>query len=352
MIKQKLSNISVTTSRLKHIANELNLSEQAQQRAFVLAGLKPDNIAWLRFVDRSLLICGAVLTLVGVMAFFAYNWADLHKAIKFLLLEGGLVAAVLVAYFRGVEKLSGKAALFAAAVLTGVLLAVYGQTYQTGADPYGLFLTWAILISGWALIGRNAGLWLLLLVLANLSLILYWTQLVHPENWTGGIARELGPFAGITYSLTDFSLAQWVFSLNVLALVTWEFFSKRNVSWMRGRTFPRIIAIFALVPIVVSTLIFIFAAGVDYYWGIRYVSPVFFTVFTVVALYYYSKKLLDMFILAAALLALIVIVTSVIARVFHSGFDMFFLLSILVIAQSAAAAHWLRKTNKSWEVSA
>jgi len=352
MAKQKLSAIPVTTRRLKHIANELKLSVSAQQRAFELAGLKPDRAAWLQFVDRLMLISGAALTVVGVMAFFAYNWAELHKAAKFILIEGALVAAVVVAYFRGVDKLSGKAALFAAAVFTGVLLAVYGQTYQTGADPYGLFLTWAILISGWALIGRNPGLWLLLLVLANLSLILYWTQLVHPEDWSRGLATELGPFAGITYSLTDFALAQWVCALNAFALVSWEFFQRRELHWMRGRSFPRIIAVFALVPIAISTLIFIFAMGAEYYWGIRYVSPVLFAIFTLLALYYYSKKLLDMFILAVSLLALIVIVTSLLARVIHSGFEMFFLLSILVIGQSAAAAHWLRKVRKSWEAQA
>jgi len=350
MTKQKLSTINLTTSRLKHIADALNLPAPTQRRAFELAGLKPDNAAWLRFIDRLLLICGATLAIVGVMSFFAYNWADLHKFGKFALLQSGVIALVLMAYFKGMDKLTGKAALFGAAVLAGVLLAVYGQTYQTGADPYGLFLTWAILISGWALIGRNAGLWLLLLVLANLSLVMYWTQLVHPENWVSGLVRELGPFAGITFSLTDFSLAQWVFSLNVLALVVWEYFSLRNSAsaWMQGRSFPRIIAVFALAPIVISTLMFILLAGVDGYWGIRWVSPVFFAVFTAAVLFYYSKKSLDMFILASALLALIVIVTAVAARTIDAGFEMFFLLSILVIAQSAAAAQWLRTVRKTW----
>lgn len=351
MTKQKLSDVPVTASRLKHIANELKLSVPAQRRVLLLSGLKPDAAAWLQFIDRLLLICGVTLAIVGVMAFFAYNWADLHKSVKFALIQSGLIASVLVAWLAGIDKLSGKAALFAAAVLTGVLLAVYGQTYQTGADPYGLFLTWAILISGWVLIGRNSGLWLLLLVLANLSLILYWTQLVHPEDWTRGIATELGPFAGITYALADFSLAQWVFSLNVLALAVWEFFSVRKIGWMRGRSFPRIITLFALVPIVISTLIFIFITGAGDYWGNRYVSPVMFSLFTVVALYYYSKKFPDLMILSMALLALIVIVTSVLARYIHGGFEMFFLLSILVIAQSAAAAHWLRKVKKSREAS-
>jgi len=352
MSKQKLSEIPVTTSRLKHIANELHMSPQAQQRAYVLAGLKPDHAAWMQFVDRFLLISGSILAIVGVIAFFAYNWAELHKSIKFVLLESGLVVLVLTAYFKGMEKLSGKAALFAAAVLTGVLLAVYGQTYQTGADPYGLFLTWAVLIFGWALIGRNAGLWLLVLVLVNLSLVLYWTQLVHPENWARDLARELGPFAGVTYSLTDFSLAQWVFSVNVLALIIWEYCRSQKVGWMSGRSFPRVISIFALFPVVISTLIFIFSAGPEYYWGLNFLSPVLFVVFVGAAFYFYSKRFLDMFVLAVSALSMIVIVTAVLAKVIHTGFEMFFLLSILVVAQSAAAAHWLRKVKRSWEVRA
>ena len=349
MAQQKLADIPVTASRLKQLANELKLSGHAQERAFSLSKLKPDNGTWLQFVDRLLLICGVTLAVTGVMAFFAYNWADLHKFAKFALIQGALVACVAVACRKGMHHLSGKAALFGAAVLTGVLLAVYGQTYQTGADPYGLFFTWAILITGWALIGRNGGLWLLLLVLLNLSLVMYWTQLVHPEDWGVSFARELGPFAGITYSLTDFALAQWVFALNVAALVGWEYFSKRGLDWMQSRSFPRIIAVFALVPVLISTLIFILAAGEGDYWGVRYVSPLFFALFSVGVLYYFSKKYLDMFILAVSCLSLIVVITTVLARVMDMGFDMFIILGMVVVALSAAATQWLRKVKIAWE---
>ena len=348
MAQQKLSDIPVTASRLKQLANELKLSGRAQERAFSLSELKPDNKAWLRFVDRFLLICGMTLVITGVMAFFAYNWTDLHKFAKFALIESALIACVLVAFRKGMQNLTGKAALFGAAVLTGVLLAVYGQTYQTGADPYGLFFTWTILITGWALIGRNGGLWLLLLVLLNLSLIMYWTQLVHPEDWGALFAAELGPFAGVTYSLTDFALAQWVFALNVTALVSWEYFAKRDLDWMRGRSFPRMIAVFSLVPVLVSTLIFILAAGDGEYWGARYVSPLFFALFTIAVLYYFSKKHLDMFILAASCLSLIVVITSVLARVMDMGFEMFIVLGMVVVALSAAATQWLRKVKTAW----
>lgn len=347
--QQKLADIPVTARRLNHLANELKLSETAQQRALVLAKLKPDNVAWLRFVDRLLLISGATLVLVGVMAFFAYNWADLHKFAKFALIEAALVTSVVIAYIKGMDNLAGKTALFASAVLTGVLLAVYGQTYQTGADPYGLFFTWAVLISGWAVISRNGGLWLLLLVLLNLSLILYWTQIVYPEDWRNTVASLLGPFAGITFSLTDFALAQWVFALNTGALVIWEWFSRRGAAWMQGRSFPRIVAVFALVPIVMATLIFIMASGDHHYRGESFISPVFYIVFTAAVMYYFSVKQLDLFILAVGLLALIVVVTTVLARVMNAGFEMFIILSLAIIAQSAAAAQWLRKVKNAWE---
>ena len=39
----------------------------------------------------------------------------------------------------------GRGAVFLAFIATGALLALFGQTYQTGADVYELFLTWALL---------------------------------------------------------------------------------------------------------------------------------------------------------------------------------------------------------------
>ena len=52
---------------------------------------------------------------------------------------------------RACNRPAGKAALLAAALLTGGLLALIGQTYQTGADTFELFATWAALILPWVL---------------------------------------------------------------------------------------------------------------------------------------------------------------------------------------------------------
>jgi hypothetical protein len=63
--------------------------------------------------------------------------------------------------------------LLSAGVLVGVFLAIFGQMYQTGADSFVLFLEWAVLIFGWAIISRFPAYWVLWVVLANLSVWLY-----------------------------------------------------------------------------------------------------------------------------------------------------------------------------------
>ena len=338
-----------TASRLRAIAAALRLDEGAFYRALALAGQYPDKAAWARAVERALLISGAALIIAGVASFFAYNWAGLHKFAKFGLIQFGMIAAVFVAWRKGPDSPSGKAALFAAAFLTGILLAVYGQVYQTGADPYGLFLGWALLILGWALIGRQPGIWLLMVVLANLTLILYWTQVLNPPaNWTGELARAFGPAFWLSYMVSDFRLAQWVFALNAVALVAWEFLSARRVSWMVGRWVPRVLAVFALTVIVISTVIIIFSSHYGIHNSTPWLNPLLFFAFIGVALWFYQRRRHDLFVLAACMMSIIVVVTSVVARGMPKDVGSLLFLSLLVVGQTAAAATWLRHVAASW----
>ncbi len=58
----------------------------------------------------------------------------------------------------GPECTPGKAALLLATLLLGVFLALFGQTYQTGADPWQLFANWALLILPWEVAPVGEGL--------------------------------------------------------------------------------------------------------------------------------------------------------------------------------------------------
>lgn len=143
------------------------------RRALALARATLDGAAWVRFASSAALWMGSVLLAASVVFFIAYNWDALGRFGKLALVEVLWLGAVVTAVSAGITRAPGKAALLAAALLTGALLALIGQTYQTGADTYELFATWAALILPWVLIARVAGLWLLWVALLNLAAMLY-----------------------------------------------------------------------------------------------------------------------------------------------------------------------------------
>jgi len=334
---------AVTAGQLKRAAAALGLSESAYTRALELAGLSPDARGWTRGADRLLMAFGVMAVLAGITAFFAYNWAGLHKFAKFGLIEGGIVAAVGVTAWRGIDSAAGRGALFAAAFLVGILFAIYGQVYQTGADPYGLFMAWAVLIAAWVVIGRQAGLWMLLLVLVDLSVILYWTQVLRPDS-LAQLGQLLGPLAGLFGAVTDGGLASLVFILNAGALAVWEWFARRGVPWMQGRWWPRIVAVLTLIVVVTGSLFYIFAIrfGDRDSWLILS-GPVFFVAFAAASLWYYQFRQIDLFTLTATLLGGIVVITATLARGMSLNPGSALTLAMLVIVQTAGAAYWIRR---------
>jgi len=338
--------LPATPARLRHVAGRIGLSERAYVRAREIAGVAPDSGEWRRIIDRFLLVFGTALIVAGVAAFFAYNWSGLHKFWKFGLIEAGIVASVGLAWWRGLDSGAGRSALFSAAFLVGILLAVYGQVYQTGADPYGLFVAWGMLIVGWAVIGGQAGLWMLLLVLVNLSVILYWTQVLHPQSVDPGF---LGPLVAMTGTFTDPRLADLVFALNVSALVLWEVLAHRGLRWMGGRTFPRVVSLLALAPVVVSSLIMILGSMFEGGSGWHVLSFLLFVGFASLSLFYFRFRVQDLFILTVCLLGGIMMVTTLVGRFSGDSYGMSLAVAALVVGQTTGAALWLRRVAQEWE---
>ena len=344
MAAMNIQDLPASSVRLRHVAGRLRLSEEAYTRAREIAGLAPDAGEWRDLIDRFLRAFGAALIVAGVTAFFAYNWGGLHKFVKFGLIEAGIVAGVALSAWRGLGSAAGKIALLAAGFLVGVLFAVYGQVYQTGADPYGLFVVWGLLIVGWVLIGRQTGLWMLLLLLVNLSVIFYWTQVLYPQRLG---TEVLGPLVGLTGTFTDARLADIVFVLNASALFLWEFLVRRGVSWMRGRIFRRVVSLLALAPVVFSSLLLVVDFSGTSRWG--GVALVLFAGFAWISLSYFRFRVHDLFILTVCLLGGITIITTLVARFSGAGIEIFFVLAALVVGQTAGAAVWLRNVAQQWE---
>jgi len=125
-------------------------------------------------------VLGASHLLAGIVFFFAYNWDDLSPFAKFGLLQAGLVVSVVAALRLKIESPAGQALLIAASVFTGVLLAVIGQVYQTGADAYELFTAWSVLILPWVIASRSSAHWFLWIVVCLTAFSLYGGQVLLP----------------------------------------------------------------------------------------------------------------------------------------------------------------------------
>lgn len=133
----------------------------------------PSGSEWRAWTGRVLLFLGAAQIIAGIFFFFAYNWDDLARWQKLGTTQAGIVICALAARFAGLDSLVGKVFLLAAGALVGVAFAVYGQIYQTGADAFDLFASWAALILGWVLIARFAAFWILWAVIVNVALAFY-----------------------------------------------------------------------------------------------------------------------------------------------------------------------------------
>ena len=229
-----------------------------------------DTAFWGLWSRRALLAFGAGHLLAGIVFFFAYNWADLSDLAKFAIVEGALVATVIAALLLGIDRLHGQLAVIGASVLTGVLLAVIGQVYQTGADAYQLFTAWMLLILAWTLGSRSAAQWLLWLVVAGIALALYGEQVLVP----GG-------------TLTDLEVATAVGLIPAAALVVRELAALARQTWLAGR-WTRLVLLFA-------TLFLLFwpAAAVVFDWDSRGLELTCFIVAVGAAGFVYWRRLPD-----------------------------------------------------------
>ena len=344
------SRIHANNANVFALAVELPLDDSGFKHALDTAGLTPDKSDWLRFVDRFLMAVGVALVVAGVAAFFAWNWADLDHIVKFGLIQAGLLGAIVFALRSGIDSGPGRSSLFGAAFLVGVLLAVFGQTYQTGADPYGLFLGWALLILPLAIVGRQAGLWLLIQVLLNLTVIMYWTQVLHPPNGLWELSQLLGPLVWLASTITDSRLGSCLFVLNSAGLVAWEVGAASGARWLQGRSFPRFSACLAFSTVLIPTLILIIGGAAGGESGVTYWSPVLWLTALVLSHFYYQYKKLDLLILTLGMFGAIFVIMSLVARFIVRELDGALILAVMLIGLAAGAGYWLKEIARRWKV--
>ena len=262
--------------------------------------------SWQQFLRLFFISLGVAFTTAGILFFFAYNWADLHKFIKIGLIEALIVSIISVVLFSKISEDIKKILLTGTSILVGVLFAVFGQIYQTGANAYDFFLGWTLFISIWAAVSNFAVLWLLFIILINTTIILYSQQ--------------------VAYDWSEISIFTILFMMNNAFLLTALFGNRFHKNIIAPTWFSNTIA---MATVSISTF------GISY--GIFVDAEISFIILLITSsiLYTngvkYSLKIKRTFYLSIIAFSIIFIITAFFIKI-SNDFGMFLFISLFLIA--------------------
>ena len=331
------NNLSVDKNWLYQLAAELPLSKSATKTALDRMGVLPDHDDWRNWLMLIAFGLGAALFLAGVIFFFAYNWESLHRFERFAAIGAGVIVSAVAAFFSGLEKFSGKLWLTVASVLTGVLLATFGMVYQTGADSYKLFASWAVLITPWVFVSRFQPLWLIWLLLVNAA-ISRWILVAQPG------------FMGLFFHTDDLleMLVPIPLAINMIVLILREKTTLIHTEPETGRWLPRLIALSLLGALTPVPIMGIFEAGGGTLWTFLLVT---YFVTLIVMIYFYLRVRQDLVILTLTVISIIVVLTSAFIKMLFTevaDIGSVFLVGLFILAETTVATKILLALHRKW----
>ncbi len=159
----------------------------------------------------------------GVLLWIAANWDDFGRFGRFGLVGGVIAVSSLAAAVKPSLRVPGS---LVAMLGTGGLMALIGQTYQSGADPWQLFALWAALTLPLALAARHDVVWVPWTIVVFTAIPLWalaqtgggWRSVpaVVYSMWLAaiGVTVLLSPAAGLAQWLGD---TKWSFRLAVFS---------------------------------------------------------------------------------------------------------------------------------------
>jgi uncharacterized membrane protein len=285
------------------------------------------------FLARTLTLLGAALVLAGIVCFFAYNWSRIGRFGKLGLIEGGIVAATLIGWWR-LPRLSGQIALTSAAVLVGPLFGVIGQTYQTGADPYSLFLTWAVVSVPWVLAARFTTLWVVEVVVIDVALSLWWGQAAAvsgDDRWVGRLVI--------------------IALVHAIAIVGWEWQYRRSTPWLREKWAAHELALAGFIALVIGGSWFVLEpthyGGDINFGGAIAVAALIAAMAT--AFRYYRHRRPDRVMVTVAGAAGLALAAVLVGRLVIEDLDLeafgWLFLALFIVAEITFGLRWLRETQ-------
>jgi uncharacterized membrane protein len=142
------------------LINHSDLSSEQKKEGFhEQVYIQPTE--YLQFLKWILLVGGISLLAFGFIFFFAFNWRDITPAWKFTTVLIFLLGFLIPSFLPKVPLLTKQLLVTISAVLVGVLFAVFGQVYQTGAFTYQYLALWLALIVVWVFVMHFTPLWIL-----------------------------------------------------------------------------------------------------------------------------------------------------------------------------------------------
>jgi uncharacterized membrane protein len=319
------------------------LDATAVRSALQRAGGQPDAAAWCHFAARLLHGAGLGALGAGVLFFVAANWQVYGVLGRFVLLQAALLVSVGVALWRPPPAPVGQAALLLATLLSGGLLALFGQSYQTGADVHELFFAWALLALPFALAGGSGALWALWLCVLNVALALLcgWVGTEHVV-WRVLDGRAIGqPTLLMLPCLINFAAAALFASLGTTR------FASAAPHWL-----VRLLTSFGFAYGTVACIGVVVGEGL---WRNQAASAssqgavvlAVFTALSVVTAFVTLQRRSDVFNMALLAASWIAISTTWLGRSLRfNDLGSFFLIAFWLIATSTAAGlllmHWVR----------
>lgn len=277
---------------------------------------------WGKFLSMFFMSLGIAFAVSGLVFFFAYNWADLHKFVKLGLTEGLIIVTTALALYPKISANFRNIILTGASVLVGVLFAVFGQIYQTGANAYDFFLAWTIFVTLWVIVSNFAPLWLLYLVLINTSLLLYSQQ----------VARDWSELFVVTL----------LFVVNVAVVITALLISKYKKFVHIPNWFLN-----TMVLITASIATFGIIMGIFDRYHLSFPILILLVVATFTLGIWHGLKMKSIFFLAVILFCLIIIISALLVKI-SSGEVMFLLVSIFIVGSVTLVIKNLIDIQKKW----
>jgi uncharacterized membrane protein len=304
------------------------LSAHDVPMALRLAGIPPFRQQWRLWIERLLLWFGVAALLTGLIFFVAANWSGIGRFGKFALVEAVIVISLAV-YALGARWRHSSAALLAASLAVGALLALIGQTYQTGANTYELFLAWALLIAVWVLIARLPALWALWFVIVHVAYFFYMQ--------TAG--KSPATFQRHMIGMIVF---------DACALAAWEWLAAGGArAWMHGRWVQRLLALTAAGTATILAILVIGGGSRDAN-GISIIVYLFVWAALFAA---YRYRVRDLFMLTGCALSMRAVLTTLLTRMMRWSWDAgsFLVLGLLLMLATAGGAAWLRSVAREWK---